>query len=131
MEIRRIRADEGPLLRELRLQMLADSPDAFEDTLAEAGRSPQASGRDALVGAVRATLWVNPERRRQGIGRALMEAVEEWAREQSLLQLRLWVTDTNAAAKALYISSGFDLAGVSRPLASNPSPQEIMLLRAM
>ncbi|UCD49610.1 MAG: GNAT family N-acetyltransferase [Phycisphaerales bacterium] len=36
MEIRRVRANDGVLLRGVHLRMLADAPDAFSETLAEA-----------------------------------------------------------------------------------------------
>ena len=162
MEIRHIRADEGPLLRDLCRRMLTDSPEAYEDTLEETesrpadfweGRARRASdGRmsaifvaedggecvgtatgfsvdDLAAWGMLAALWVKPECRRQGIGRALITAVEDWARANSIMQLRLWVADNNVAAKALYISSGFDVANVTRPIPSNPSVQEILMMR--
>ncbi len=38
--LRRIRADEGPQLKSIRLRAFAESPDAFGTTLAEARREP-------------------------------------------------------------------------------------------
>jgi GNAT superfamily N-acetyltransferase len=50
--IRRIRAQEGPLLRALRLRSLQDAPDAFGQPLAEAmGMSEQEWGRKATQSA--------------------------------------------------------------------------------
>jgi GNAT superfamily N-acetyltransferase len=40
--VRRIRADEGALLRELRLRSLADAPDAFGQRLEDAAAQPDA-----------------------------------------------------------------------------------------
>jgi len=46
MVIRRIRQDEGTPLRAFRLRALADAPDAFGTTLAEAGQRPLADWDD-------------------------------------------------------------------------------------
>jgi RimJ/RimL family protein N-acetyltransferase len=40
IQVRRIRPDEGPLLRELRLRSLADAPDAFGQSAADAAARP-------------------------------------------------------------------------------------------
>jgi GNAT superfamily N-acetyltransferase len=46
MDIRRIGADEGPRLRDIRLQALADSPMAFGSTLAREEAYPEALWRE-------------------------------------------------------------------------------------
>ncbi len=51
--------------------------------------------------AVRAT-W-----RRQGIGRALMRAAEEWAQRKGLTQTRLDVYEFNGGARTLYEHLGY------------------------
>jgi ribosomal protein S18 acetylase RimI-like enzyme len=53
-------------------------------------------------------LAVVPERRGEGIGRALLTAVEEAARAEGCCKLTLEVLDANARARALYASLGFD-----------------------
>jgi ribosomal protein S18 acetylase RimI-like enzyme len=59
----------------------------------------------------KASLWgmyVQPARRRRGIGRALLQAVVGQARKlPGVRQVHLEVTETNQAACALYESSGF------------------------
>ena len=58
VSVRRIRADEGPLLRELRLRSLADAPEAFGERLDHAEAQPErewlATARAASRGARRA-----------------------------------------------------------------------------
>ena len=56
-------------------------------------------------------MWVDPDVRQQGCGRALSEAVIAWARERTLVDIVLWVTEGNKAAIALYERLGFALTG--------------------
>ena len=53
------------------------------------------------------TIEVAPEFRAQGVGRALLEQIEESAREAGASMLWLHVDKTNDAAIALYESQGF------------------------
>ena len=64
-------------------------------------------------------VWVAPEHRRRGVGRALVEAVIGWARAAGYERLRLDVVHGLGAASALYLRMGFRLTGRSRPLARN------------
>jgi GNAT superfamily N-acetyltransferase len=50
MLVRPLRADEWPLLRELRLRALADAPDAFARTHAEEAAAPERMWRDRAAG---------------------------------------------------------------------------------
>jgi RimJ/RimL family protein N-acetyltransferase len=52
--------------------------------------------------------------RRQGIGRALMEAGEAWAREVGVTKLELHVFPYNQAAIALYEQLGYEREGYRR-----------------
>jgi len=52
--------------------------------------------------------------RRQGIGRALMEAGEAWAREVGVTKLELHVFPHNHAAIALYEQLGYEREGYRR-----------------
>ena len=56
-------------------------------------------------------MWVDPDVRQQGCGRALSEAVIAWARERALVDIVLWVTEGNKRAIALYERLGFALTG--------------------
>jgi ribosomal protein S18 acetylase RimI-like enzyme len=51
---------------------------------------------------------VTPEAERQGVARALMDAIEEWARRRGYRHVTLNVFDRNTRAKALYDSLGYD-----------------------
>jgi ribosomal protein S18 acetylase RimI-like enzyme len=58
-------------------------------------------------------MYVSPAFRRRGLGRALLDAALTHARSLAgLRQLKLTVNATNAAARALYQSSGFVRFGV-------------------
>jgi ribosomal protein S18 acetylase RimI-like enzyme len=54
-----------------------------------------------------AELYVAPPRRGQGLGRALMEAAIELARDQGADYMDLGTAETDVAARALYESLGF------------------------
>jgi GNAT superfamily N-acetyltransferase len=66
-------------------------------------------------------MWVDPARRRQGIGRALLQAVIAWARQRGLNRLGLWAPVHIPAAIVLYRQAGFHETGRRRPLPTNPS----------
>ena len=59
-------------------------------------------------------LMVSREHRRQGIGLALMEAAEGWAREAGVRKLELHVFPHNVAAIALYEKLGYEREGFRR-----------------
>jgi RimJ/RimL family protein N-acetyltransferase len=52
--------------------------------------------------------------RRQGVGRALMDAAEAWAREVGVHKLELHVFPYNEAAIALYEGMGYEREGYRR-----------------
>jgi ribosomal protein S18 acetylase RimI-like enzyme len=54
-----------------------------------------------------AELYVAPERRGRGLGRALMEAAIELARQEGADRMDLGTSDDDVAARALYESLGF------------------------
>ena len=140
-----MRPDEWEALRDLRLSALAIDPDAFGGTLAEAtargdaewqaravsteyvsfvadtpggfvgmavgGPAPDRPGIAAVQG-----MWVAPEARDQGIGGALMDAVEDWARSAGYTFIGLGVTTTNEPAIRLYEHKGYTDIGERFPL---------------
>lgn len=122
----------------MRLRALADTPSAFLTTLAEAEVEPAsywdeyardgASAEDEAVfladgdlgmagvfvrdaAPVLFGMWVAPEARGQGLGRALVAAVEDWARERGFVRITLCVAAGNDAAAALYRSCGYEETG--------------------
>ena len=52
-------------------------------------------------------MWVAPDARGAGVGRALLDAVADWARDRASDRLVLAVTESNEIARSLYASSGF------------------------
>jgi RimJ/RimL family protein N-acetyltransferase len=65
-----------------------------------------ASGHVADLG-----LMVDGRHRRQGVGRALMEAASRWARENGVTKVELHVFPWNEPAIALYESLGYEREG--------------------
>jgi RimJ/RimL family protein N-acetyltransferase len=59
-------------------------------------------------------LMVSREHRRQGIGLALMEAAEQWARVAGVRKLELHVFPHNEPAIALYEKLGYEREGLRR-----------------
>jgi len=146
--LERLGPEGGPRLRAIRLRALADAPDAFGSTLADAeGRSPEDwaaqvaqlptfvwSEGGADLGMVRAaprdgdpaaayliSMWVAPEARGRGVGAALVAEVVAWARGRGLRRVLLDVGAHNAAARRLYERLGFAATGATGSL---PSPRD-------
>lgn len=142
MTVRCARPDEWRALRDVRLRALAESPAAFERSLAEEEALPEEAWRgraeprddrvvlvcDDLAGglvgvdegdAVRvAAMWVAPERRGEGLGRALLDEVLAWARARGAERVRLDVNPDQAPALRLYETAGFARTGGDRPIAA-------------
>src|SRR5687768_3003509 len=72
-------------------------------------------------GVVLIAMWVAPSARREGVGRALVQAVVSWAADLDARRVILWVADDNTAASDLYSSLGFRPTGETEPLPSDPS----------
>jgi GNAT superfamily N-acetyltransferase len=75
------------------------------------------------------SMWTAPEARRRGLGRALVQAVIDWA-AGSQATVVLWVTRGNDPAHALYVSMGFHETGECKPLPSDPRKDEIRMALA-
>jgi ribosomal protein S18 acetylase RimI-like enzyme len=145
LTIRSLHVDEWRALRALRLRALADAPDAFGATLAEAEAEPDEAwrarierDRSILVVAEKAGsfvgmagggdaptpehiaglygMWVDPAVRGTGVADALVQAVVEWARAAGYPQIGLGVTTTNGRAIAFYRRLGFVEIGQRMPL---------------
>jgi ribosomal protein S18 acetylase RimI-like enzyme len=147
MEVRRVRPDECEVLRDLRLRALADAPDAFATTHAEAAARPERWWRDwaerSALGEDQAmflawegdepvglagvfgdpgrfdviSMWTEPSKRGRGIATALLRAAVQFARDSPVF---LSVTETNDAARRVYERFGFVATGITEPLRSNP-----------
>ena len=62
------------------------------------------------------SMWVVPERRGEGLGRILLDAVVAWARERGATRAVLDVNPNQTVALALYESAGFVRTGCDRAL---------------
>jgi len=142
IQIRRLMPADAALYREIRLAGLKDSPEAFGSTFGRENVQPLAWFCDRLrnfpvFGAFRSTallgmagfairegekerhkglLWgmyVRPDSRSAGIGRQLVEAVIDHARDHVEL-IQLSVVSGNERARRLYARLGFVEYGVEK-----------------
>lgn len=74
-------------------------------------------------------LAVSPPSRGRGVGAALLDAIVREAEGQGALSIFLEVRDSNAVARALYQSRGFDEAGRRRRYYRGPVEDAIIMRR--
>jgi len=137
-QIRRAKSGDEPLLRKIRLEALAESPEAFGSTLdRERARtlvdwqkwlSPSATfvletatGPEGIAAGVPDSsdpavvhlmaMWVHPALRSSGAASALVQAVLTWAARRGARSVRLDVIDGNDRARRLYERHGFQPTG--------------------
>jgi GNAT superfamily N-acetyltransferase len=95
-------------------RQLADNPDKLalvaEDSVgilglcaAGASRDPDANHNTAEIGA----FYVEPDKWRKGIGRALLSAALDELRKRQFEDVTLWVLEANQRARLFYESFGF------------------------
>ena len=82
------------------------------------GREDEKVVASAMVGHDGHRGWVyyvatDPDRRGQGLGRAVMSAAEDWLRQAGIAKLQLLVRQDNAKASAFYETIGYDEAAVT------------------
>jgi ribosomal protein S18 acetylase RimI-like enzyme len=65
-------------------------------------------------------VWVDPEHRRKGVGRALIEYAKTWAQSRGVSTLKVGVFDDNLGALRLYTAAGFQDLGETNPERSIP-----------
>jgi ribosomal protein S18 acetylase RimI-like enzyme len=83
--------------------------------------------RDAAgIGHIGA-MWVDPRLRGRRAGARLFDTAVAFLRERGCNDIRLSVTETNAAAIALYQSRGFVLTGEAEPLRPGSSLRNLMM----
>lgn len=153
MRVRVLSPDDWQMWRAVRLEALADAPEAFGAALAdwEAADEPrwrqrlaevpfnvgatvddnavgQASGTavDADGRAELISMYVSSGARRTGVADALVEAVSDWARQAGADALRLSVRRSNSRAIRFYERMGF--VAVDEP---GDEPAEIAMVRSL
>jgi GNAT superfamily N-acetyltransferase len=161
VEVRRVRPEDWPDLRSLRLEALKDTPMGFLETLAaaldrpdedwqaravrgaEGGNSLQvmawADGRPVANcvcflrdgAAWLAAVYVTPDHRGQGLLAELADRCAAWGREQGCRVLRLEVHEANARARAAYARLGFSDTGERAPYPLPPYGQELVMQRPL
>lgn len=67
------------------------------------------------------SMWVAPEYRRSGLGRALIDAVKTWAIDRKFRELRLMVTSVNQGAIEFYTRNGFSMTGQTADYPNDPA----------
>jgi GNAT superfamily N-acetyltransferase len=142
----RLTEDAWPVLRAVRLTALADAPDWFGPTLAEAQAYDEERWREILrtgvafaalldespVGMVGATprphadecglgvMWVSPAWRGRDLAGRLTAEVVAWARAEGKRRIRLWVHTDNVRARRFYERQGFVPTGLTKPFPEAP-----------
>jgi ribosomal protein S18 acetylase RimI-like enzyme len=76
-------------------------------------------------------MWVAPDARGVGAGRALLDAVAEWARSRGCRRLFLSVTESNETARRFYEASGFADTGERRSLREGSETQTLILTKPL
>ena len=74
---------------------------------------------------------VSSDFRRRGIGGALMDALEERARERRIVYLSLEVRESNAAARTLYAAKGYTECGVRKGFYSKPVENAVVMAKEL
>jgi GNAT superfamily N-acetyltransferase len=158
--VRETVAGDWQALRDIRLEALRDAPTAFGSTYEREALRGEAHWRErisrggtflaylpdlsasepaGLIGGYQedpvtvqlVSMYVRPRARGHGVGDALVATVIGWARDQNAAEVHLWVTETNAPARALYERCGFALTGEKQPLPSDPSLGEVAMSRTL
>jgi predicted GNAT family acetyltransferase len=146
--VRRARVDDWRTVREVRLAALADSPEAFITTVADAEAYADRIWQErveasphfvALVGDLPVGLavvisdepspqlvavWVSPQMRGCGVVDELVRASADETVRQGHHELRLWVVAGNRPAEHAYSRTGFRRTGRTQPVPGRPDAVE-------
>jgi len=89
------------------------------------GYRPGDDGADAEL----ISMWVAPDCRCRGVGEALARAVVSWAENHGSRVIGLWVNVANHPGISLYERVGLCRTDEVAPLPSDPTQQEVRMLR--
>jgi len=151
LTVRALAPDDWEVLRELRYAALTDAPHAFGSTLARERTFTEDVWRQftthmavallaeepvGLVGCVvidgdaeLVSMWVAPEARRIGTGRALVDWARGHAAELGFKEITLWVADGNDDAARFYEECGFVPSGRRAPFLRDPTAFRMQMTR--
>ncbi|HVB52190.1 MAG TPA: GNAT family N-acetyltransferase [Acidimicrobiales bacterium] len=156
--VRRTLSDDWSELRDIRLEALRDTPDAFGSTYEEAlafsddewrtfaqKRCFYLAERDArVVGMISGGLndahpgthwmygmFVTPLERGTGTAQRLVSEVDDWARGEGASELFLHVGSTVARARAFYLKLGFEPTGETFVMHRNAAITLITMKRSL
>ena len=76
-------------------------------------------------------MWVAPDARGAGVGRALLDAVTAWAADRGCTELQLRVTETNESARSFYEGAGFVDSGEREPLRDESVLATLVLMKPL
>jgi ribosomal-protein-alanine N-acetyltransferase len=74
---------------------------------------------------------VHPDARRRGVGRALMQAAETYAKERGIVFLSLEVRESNIAARSMYSSLGWIEQGIRKGFYSHPIENACVMTKSI
>lgn len=77
------------------------------------------------------SMWVDPQVRRTGVGRRLIERLEAWARAWGAQETVLWVFGHNRAALDFYAQLGFELIHHGRDVEAGSRAGALALSRSI
>jgi GNAT superfamily N-acetyltransferase len=151
-DIRAVSEADWQVLRSVRLQALADAPDAFATTLGEAMAFSDDRWRERARGTATSrmflafvddramgiaglfdeedgsaqliSVWVLPEQRGKGVAHGLTTAVMRFAAAAGMQRMTVWFTDGNSPAKTLYERLGFRATGRHQRMPARASIEE-------
>jgi GNAT superfamily N-acetyltransferase len=156
-DVRRVRADDWPLIKGLRLEALADTPIGFLETLEQAQQLDDAVWQERAIRgadggdsfqvlaveddrpvatcvcfltdgrACLAAVYVAPSQRGHGLLAQLVQRCADWARTRGVSELVLEVHEANGRARAAYARLGFVETGATRPYPLPPGGRELAM----
>ena len=77
------------------------------------------------------SMWVDPGFRRTGVGKALIDAVVEWAESRAVPAMKLMVTGVNPGAIAFYERLGFKMTGKTAVYPNDAASTEYEMARKL
>ena len=73
----------------------------------------------------------DPEYRRMGLGRMIMNALDDFSRENGIVFLSLEVRESNIAARELYRSCSWEEAGIRKNFYDLPTENAVVMIKKL